>query len=76
MGKGTFGKVFKCYDSKHKDWVAIKIVRKINRYIDSAIIESDILDDIYKKQKSAKDLSGVDVDFCVKMYATFNFNGY
>ena len=39
------------------------------------MIETDILDDIYKKQKSAKEAIGLDIDFCVKMYANFNFNG-
>lgn len=39
------------------------------------MIETDILDDIYKKQKATKENCNSDVDFCVKMYANFNYNG-
>ena len=39
------------------------------------MIETDILDDIYKKQKLAKQNNSLNIDFCVKMYANFNFNG-
>ncbi len=69
LGKGTFGKVFKCKDLKYNDTVAIKVVRSIPRYIDSAKIESDILDDIHKKQKLA------DTDVCVKMFSRFRLDG-
>mmetsp|Transcript_19155 Transcript_19155/g.32368 ORF Transcript_19155/g.32368 Transcript_19155/m.32368 type:complete len:168 (-) Transcript_19155:136-639(-) len=68
---GTFGAVFKCHDSKHQDYVAVKVVRSINRYIDSARIEANILDDIYTKQKQTKN-----VDMCVKMYSHFKFDGH
>ena len=47
IGIGTFGKVFLCKDLKHQDHVAIKIIRKIDRHIESAEIEKDILNDIY-----------------------------
>lgn len=69
IGKGTFGKVFESYDSKWKDFIAIKVIRSIQKYIDSAQIEAEILDDVYLKQKKHK------VDLCVKMYSTFTFNG-
>lgn len=69
LGTGTFGKVFLCKDQKYNDYVAIKVVRSIKRYVESAKIEADILDDIYAKQKS----SGADV--CVKMFSQFRFNG-
>lgn len=47
LGIGTFGKVFKCLDLKYKDDVAIKIIRQIPKYVESAEIEREILDDIY-----------------------------
>jgi dual-specificity kinase len=42
-GLGTFGKVFLARDRKRDEQVAIKVVRSIERYIDSAKIEADIL---------------------------------
>lgn len=69
LGKGTFGSVYKCFDSKHNDHVALKIIRSIKRYIDSAKIEADILDDIYDKQHQRG------VNLCVKMYSHFRFEG-
>jgi hypothetical protein len=69
LGKGTFGKVFACKDVKHNDTVAIKVVRSIKRYVESARIESDILHDIYTKQKEKN------VDVCVKMFSRFHFDG-
>ena len=69
LGKGTFGSVFKCKDSKHNDHVALKIIRNIPRYIDSAKIESDILDDVFEKQSSTG------VDLCVNMYSRFRHEG-
>ena len=69
LGKGTFGSVYKCHDSKHNDHVAVKVIRSIKRYIDSAKIEADLLDDIYDKQNA----QGLNV--CVKMYSHFRFEG-
>jgi serine/threonine protein kinase len=69
LGKGTFGSVFKCKDSKHNDHVALKIIRSIDRYIESAKIESEILDDIFDKQNAHK------ANLCVKMYSRFRYGG-
>jgi serine/threonine protein kinase len=69
LGKGTFAKVFKCSDLKHKDKVALKVIRRISRYVDSARIEADILRDIFDKQRSKN------VDLCVELYSTFQYDG-
>lgn len=69
MGKGTFGKVYQCRDRKHNDVVAVKVVRAIERYIDSARIEGDLLDDIYEQQAAKKQ------SFCVKMFSRFRLDG-
>lgn len=69
LGTGTFGKVYYCSDSKHNDHVALKIVRKIEKYVDSAKIEADILSVVFKKQK----LCGT--SFCMKMYSHFSYRG-
>ncbi|MEW5320462.1 MAG: hypothetical protein WDW38_011533 [Sanguina aurantia] len=39
MGEGTFGRVLECWDRKHKEYVAIKIVRNIDKYRHAAMIE-------------------------------------
>lgn len=39
LGEGTFGRVLECWDRKHKDYVAIKIVRNVPKYRDAAMIE-------------------------------------
>ena len=36
---GTFGRVLECWDRKNKDYVAIKIVRNVQKYRDAAMIE-------------------------------------
>ena len=36
---GTFGRVLECWDRKHKSYVAIKIVRNVQKYRDAAMIE-------------------------------------
>jgi serine/threonine protein kinase len=51
MGTGTFGKVYQCEDAKHNDTVAVKVIRKIERYIHSAKTEASILKRLYKAQE-------------------------
>lgn len=46
MGRGTFAKVVQCWDRKHENHVAIKIVRSAPKYTDAAKIEIDILRDV------------------------------
>ena len=69
LGEGTFGKVFFCHDSKHDDYVAVKVVRKISRYIDSALIEASILTKVYDKQKESQS------NVCLKLYSQFYHHG-
>jgi serine/threonine protein kinase len=53
-GEGTFGKVYRCSDAKHSDEVAIKVIRKIDRYISSAKIEAKILKQLYYMQEHSE----------------------
>ena len=69
VGVGTFGKVFECVDQKYEDIVALKVVRKIQRYVESAKIEADILVDVCRRQKIDES------DFCVKLYDHFEYDG-
>lgn len=36
---GTFGRVLECWDRKLKDYVAVKIVRNVDKYRHAAMIE-------------------------------------
>jgi hypothetical protein len=62
--------VYKCHDHKHNDHVAVKVVRSIKRYIESARIEARILDNVYDKQNEKNS------DYCVKMFSHFRFEGF
>ena len=69
LGKGTFGKVYRCFDIKRKCTLAVKIVRSVKKYISSAKIEAQILNEVYEAQKKRN------VNLCVKMYANFRYDG-
>lgn len=80
VGLGTFGRVIECSDLKHSDQsqrdchrdkasVAIKIVRKIKRYYDSALIEADIVDAVNRR-------GGRGLTHCVVLHDAFSFAGH
>jgi len=82
IGLGTFGRVVECLDLKrnqpsgrqqdHRDakpFVALKIVRKIKRYHESALIEARIVDAINRR-------GGRGLTHCVVMYDAFSFDGH
>ncbi|KAJ3671102.1 hypothetical protein LUZ60_008528 [Juncus effusus] len=43
MGEGTFGRVLECWDREKREYVAIKVVRSIQKYREAARIEIDVL---------------------------------
>jgi hypothetical protein len=45
-------------------------VRKVEKYVESARIEADVLDDIYEKQKEKKS------NYCVKLFSSFELDGH
>lgn len=49
LGDGTFGRALKCKDRKTNEVVAVKIVRAVSRYAESAKIEANILRDLKSK---------------------------
>jgi len=79
VGMGTFGRVVECLDLKrfarsgrrdrHGSTVAIKIVRNVKRYYESARIEADILDDVNRR-------GGRGISHCAVMYDAFSFSGH
>ena len=69
LGIGTFGRVLSCVDRRrrHLDEVAIKVVRDVKRYYESAQIEADIL----RHVNSRNDKRGTAL--CVQMLDHFHF---
>lgn len=61
--------MFRCFDKKYNDEVAIKVVRNIKKYVESAVIEARILNDIFDQQKKKS------FDGCLKIYSHFKYNG-
>ena len=57
------------HDNDPKNIVAIKIVRNVKRYYESAKIEADIIEDVNRRGKRG-------VTHCAIMYDTFSFQGH
>ena len=75
VGVGTFGRVVECLDLKRArsrrarqddKKVAIKVVRNVKRYYDSALIEADIVEDVNRR-------GGRGVTHCAVMFDAFTF---
>ena len=82
IGMGTFGRVVECLDLKRArrstsrrageidgPRVAIKIVRDVKRYYDSALIEADIVEDVNRK-------GGRGTSLCAVMYDAFTWKAH
>ncbi|KAK9822367.1 hypothetical protein WJX81_002518 [Elliptochloris bilobata] len=54
MGEGTFGRVLECWDRKNKDYVAIKIVRNVQKYRDAAMIELEVLNTLERNDPEGR----------------------
>ncbi len=69
MGEGTFGKVVECWDRDSKRFVAIKVVRAIEKYTDAAMIEMDVLEAIKKNDPKEE-------HYCIQMLSWFTFKDH
>jgi dual-specificity kinase len=69
MGEGTFGKVVECWDRELKRYVAVKIIRAIEKYRDAAMIEIDVLDELRKNDPQYKQP-------CIQLLSWFEFRGH
>lgn len=56
-GLGTFGKVFTCEDRRTKRRVAVKVIRGIKRYAESAEIEASIIRKVNRRDKENKSMN-------------------
>lgn len=81
VGLGTFGRVLECLDIQRTRWNheherrekdeyrAIKIVRKVKRYCESALIEANIIRDVNRRE-------GRGLSHCVVLHDSFTFEGH
>jgi serine/threonine protein kinase len=72
-GKGTFGLVLMCEDARaragERSIVAIKVVRRIRKYTDSARIEASILEDLMRADPRGR-------SNCVRYLRSFDWRGH
>jgi dual-specificity kinase len=52
MGEGTFGRVLECWDRDAQEYVAIKVIRSVQKYRDAAMIEIDVLRTLAKNDRT------------------------
>lgn len=69
VGMGTFGRVIECWDKQKKRYVAVKVVRRVKRYCESADIEARILRDVNRQGSRGTSL-------CVELLDTFEMSGH
>ncbi|CDW81753.1 dual specificity tyrosine-phosphorylation-regulated kinase 4 [Stylonychia lemnae] len=69
LGRGSFGQVFKCYDHKLKEEVALKIIRNKQKFHKQALVELKILDHLRRYDED-------DRKHVVKMKEAFLFRNH
>lgn len=69
FGEGTFGQVLECWDRKRKDYVAVKIIRNIEKYRDAAMIELEALNTLQANDPCQ-------TRHCVQLLEWFNYRGH
>lgn len=48
---GTFGRVLECWDRQMQEYVAVKVIRNVQKYRDAAMIEIEVLSTLAKHDK-------------------------
>lgn len=66
---GTFGRVLECWDRKHRDYVAIKIVRNVEKYRVAAMIELEVLHTLFKYDVGRR-------RHCIPLREWFDYRGH
>lgn len=69
LGKGAFGKVFKAFDHKKQEPVALKIIKSISKLNMQAKVEVEILERVVKEDEEGR--SNI-----VRMKGSFVFRGH
>jgi len=66
---GTFGRVFECWDRKVRGYVAVKVVRNVQKYRDAAMIELAVLATLAANDSAAH-------FHCVHLRDWFDYRGH
>ncbi|KAI3625154.1 hypothetical protein CBS9595_000515 [Malassezia furfur] len=69
LGQGTFGKVVNCYDRKLQRFVAIKVIRAVQKYRDASQIEIRVLQCLRQNDPTNEFQ-------CVQLLETFDFRNH
>ncbi|XP_052003109.1 dual specificity protein kinase CLK2b isoform X2 [Xyrauchen texanus] len=70
LGEGTFGKVLECIDHHRSgSRIALKIIRNVQKYRESARLEINVLEKINQKDPENNNL-------CVQMFDWFDYHGH
>jgi len=69
LGQGTFGKVVKAYDRRVGDYVAVKVIRAVQKYRDAAKIELRAL-------QTLRDHDADNRYRCIHLRDCFDFRGH
>ena len=72
IGVGTFGRVLECWDRKHRQRVAVKVVRNVSRYREGAEVEIDVLKKMHREAEKKLEWKHP----CIKLLSSFNFGGH
>lgn len=59
LGRGSFGQVIKVFDHKHKEYVALKIIRSLKKFRTQAKVEIKLLD--YMTENRGSDYNIMDI---------------
>jgi serine/threonine protein kinase len=73
IGKGTFGTVFIAHDAKYNEDVALKIIRGVDKYHQSGLVEVGVLKNVYREMKKVRHLVPRP---CLKLYSYFEIKGH
>ena len=71
VGEGTFGKVYLCFDRSRNMKVAIKVIKAVDRYVDAARIEADVLNSIFWRAEKTGERT-----HCVVLLKSFDYYGH
>lgn len=69
VGEGTFGKVVKCRDLQADRFLALKIIKNVEKYREAAKLEINVLEKLAEKDPFNKHL-------CVRMLSWFDYHGH
>lgn len=74
LGFGSFGKVFKAYDHKKKEFVALKIIKSQKKFLEQAKVEVEILQTaLFKDPKLKSNIVRMKGSFVFRSHSCITF---